>query len=120
MWHDVWHTGAMREFPVRKHPRLPRPVYQAGHIFFLTCATYARFPWFERFEGLAHASVELLESIAAELGTDVFAWCFMPNHVHLLIRDDDTVEFVRRFKGKLTPIARKLECGRSLWQKSFL
>ena len=37
----------------------------------------------------------------------------------LLVRDDDTVEFVRRFKGRLTPIARKIDPGRSLWQKSF-
>ena len=43
----------------------------------------------------------------------------MPDHVHLLVRDDDTVEFVRRFKGRMTPLARKLERGRSLWQKSF-
>ena len=37
----------------------------------------------------------------------------------LLVRDDDTVEFVRRFKGRLTPIARKIDPGSSLWQKSF-
>lgn len=43
----------------------------------------------------------------------------MPDHVHMLVRDDDTVEFVRRFKGRMTPIARKLERGRSLWHKSF-
>ena len=107
------------QFPVRKHPRLPMPVYQAGHIFFLTCSTYERFPWFERFEELAHASVKLLEVLAAERGTDIFAWCLMPDHLHLLVRDDDTVEFVRRFKGRMTPIARKLKRGRSLWQKSF-
>lgn len=109
----------MTEFPVRKHPRLPRPVYQNGHIFFLTFSTYARFPWFERFEDLSLASVKLLETLAHERGTDVFAWCFMPDHCHLLIRDDDTVEFVRRFKGRLAPVARKLERGRSLWQNSF-
>ena len=76
----------MTEFPVRKHPRLPRPVYQAGHIFFLTCATYERFPWFERYEELALASVELLESLAVERETDIFAWCIMPDHVHVLER----------------------------------
>jgi putative transposase len=115
----VWQRGALTQFPVRKHPRLPRPVYQDGHIFFLTCSTYARFPWFERFEELALASIKLLESLTVERGTDIFAWCFMPDHCHLLVRDEDTVEFIRRFKGRLSPIARKMERGRSLWQKSF-
>jgi putative transposase len=109
----------MTQFPVRKHPRLPMPVYQDGNIFFLTCSTSARFPWFERFPELAFSSVRLLESLAVERETDVFAWCFMPDHCHLLVRDNDTIEFVRRFKGRLTPLARKMERGRSLWQKSF-
>lgn len=109
----------MTEFPVRKRPRLPRPVYQAGHIFFLTFTTHGRFPWFDRFEELTLASVKLLETLAVERGTDIFAWCLMPDHVHLLVRDDDTVEFVRRFKGRLAPVARKIAPGRSLWQKSF-
>ena len=109
----------MIQFPVRKHPRLPRPVYQEGHIFFLTCTTYSRFPWFERFEKLAFEAVRLLESLADERGTEIFAWCLMPDHCHLLIQDYDIIEFVRLFKGRLTPMARKMESGRSLWQKSF-
>ena len=43
----------------------------------------------------------------------------MPDHCHLLIQDYDIIEFVRLFKGRLTPMARKMESGRSLWQKSF-
>lgn len=98
----------MKSFPVRKHPRLPIPVYQEGHIFFITCTTYSRFRWFERYRIMATTAVELLESLASERGTDIFAWCMMPDHCHLLIRDSNTIDFVRLFKGRLTPVARKL------------
>ena len=80
-------SSTMISFPVRKYPRLPRPVYTDGHIFFLTCATYARVPWFGRFEELASALVRLLASLADERNTDIFAWCVMPDHCHLLIRE---------------------------------
>ena len=114
----------MKQFPVRKHPRLPRPVYREGHIFFLTCSTYRRHPWFERIVGTwvypRPAADELPPyRMADERGTEIFAWCFMPDHCHLLVQDEDMLEFVRLFKGRLTPIARKIEHGRQLWQKSF-
>ena len=96
----------MPQFPVRKHPRLPMPVYKDGHVFFITCSTFCRHPWFARFKELAASSVQLLEALAEERGTDIFAWCFMPDHVHLLLQDPDVVAFVRLFKGKLTPTAR--------------
>ena len=63
--------------------------------------------------------MQLLETLANERGTEVFAWCFMPDHVHFLLQDFDLVEFVRLFKGRLTPRARQLERSRPLWQKSF-
>jgi REP element-mobilizing transposase RayT len=43
----------------------------------------------------------------------------MPDHCHLLLRDNNVVEFMRLFKGKLTPVARTLESRRTLWQRSF-
>ena len=43
----------------------------------------------------------------------------MPDHVHLLLQDQEVVDFVRLFKGKMTPRARKIEPERRLWQRSF-
>ena len=68
---------------------------------------------------MATTAVGLLESLASERGTDIFAWCMMPDHCHLLIRDSNTIDFVRLFKGRLTPVARKLIKGQKLCQKSF-
>jgi REP element-mobilizing transposase RayT len=43
----------------------------------------------------------------------------MPDHVHLLLQGSDVIDFVRLFKGRMTPKAREIEPERSLWQRSF-
>jgi len=43
----------------------------------------------------------------------------MPDHIHFLIQGANIIDFIRLFKGKLTPIARLIEPGRKLWQRSF-
>ena len=43
----------------------------------------------------------------------------MPDHIHLLLQDNNVMEVVRLLKGRLTPGARRLEPGRALWQRSF-
>jgi len=43
----------------------------------------------------------------------------MPDHVHFLLQGKGIVDFIRQFKGKLTPQARAVEPGRKLWQRSF-
>ena len=43
----------------------------------------------------------------------------MPDHIHILIEDLDIVEYVRLFKGTMTPLARKKDPTRQLWQRSF-
>ena len=43
----------------------------------------------------------------------------MPDHIHLLIQGKNIINFIRLFKGRLTPIARSIEAGQKLWQRSF-
>ena len=49
----------------------------------------------------------------------IYALCIMPDHVHFLLQGKGIVDFVRQFKGKLTPQARAVDPGRKLWQRSF-
>ena len=63
--------------------------------------------------------VELLLNFAKRRETVLYAWCIMPDHIHLLLQDKDVVELVRLLKGRLTPEARRLEPGRVLWQRGF-
>ena len=108
-----------RTYHVRRKIRLPGIEYQAGHVFFVTVTTHLRQPWFRLHPGLADTCVDVLRELARERGSVLYAWCVMPDHVHVLVEDEDLVEFVRRFKGRMTPRARRLGAKRRLWQRSF-
>jgi len=105
--------------PVRKSIRLPQERYREGYVFFITITTHHRHRWFAHYPDLTNEATDLLLDLVSERRTDLYAWCFMPDHLHLLIRDLDVVAFVRRFKGALTPLARRRQPTCRLWQRSF-
>lgn len=88
-------------------------------MFFITIGTHERHQWFQLYPDLADAFIGILKSLAKERDATLFAWSVMPDHIHLLVQDQDVVEFVRRLKGRMTPQGRKAEPGRKLWQRSF-
>jgi putative transposase len=105
--------------PERKTIRLPKDVYSGNNVFSVVMATADRYPWFGLYRKLADAAVQLLIDLALERDATLYAWCIMPDHVHLLLQDNDLVGFVRLFKGMLTTKSRALEPTRPLWQRSF-
>lgn len=109
----------MQSLPRRKKIRLDPSAYRQGEVFFVTISTFQRYPWFGTHPELAGKAVQLLSDLLAERGTGLYAWCIMPNHVHLLVRDEDIVQLVRLFKGRMTPTAHALNSKRPLWQRSF-
>ena len=109
----------MERFPVRKKIRLPLPVYNQGHTFFITVTTHLKYPWFSFYPQLCEAALQIMIDLAPDRGTVIYAWCVMPDHMHLLLQDKGIVDFIRLFKGKMTPSARKIEPKRRLWQRSF-
>ena len=108
-----------RDYPIRRKIRLPKILYRQGRVFFITIATHQRHPWFSLHPALAEQCVELLMSLAETRGAILYAWCAMPDHIHLLIGDDDVVDFIRLLKGRMTPLARRHDPGKRLWQRSF-
>jgi putative transposase len=66
--------------------------------------------------------IKTLSEMALATGFDVLAYCFMPNHLHLLVQgkseSSNLHRFVQRFK-QVTGFAYKTEEGRSLWHRSF-
>jgi putative transposase len=109
----------MKSYPVRKRIRLPSYVYEQGHAFFITIATHRKYPWFLLYPNLGKHAIGLLRHLISAREATLFAWCIMPDHIHLLLRGDSVVEFVGSFKGTMTPMARQIEAGRRLWQRSF-
>ncbi len=53
---------------------------------------------------------------------ELLAYCFMPDHVHVMVQGQndasDLIKFVRRFK-QATGYRHKRTTGESLWQQSF-
>jgi len=105
--------------PVRKRIRLPLASYEQGNAFFITISTYRRHSWFGLHTELAAEDQRFLSELSFERGSRVYAWCIMPDHVHLLLQDPAVVDFVRLFKGRLTPRATRFEPGEEMWQRSF-
>ena len=109
----------MQDSRSRKSIRLSSDAYQHGNAFSITIATFERHPWFGLYAELTGMVPQLLLEIAKERETVLFAWCVMPDHLHLLLQDKDIIGFVRVLKGRLTPEGRRLRLGRVLWQRSF-
>jgi REP element-mobilizing transposase RayT len=109
----------MPPLPTRKKIRLPDSAYRQGHAFSVTINTHERYPWFQNHKELPEKLTQVLLSLASERRADLFAWCLMPDHLHLLIQDKHLVDFIRLLKGRMVPEARRLEQGRPLWQHSY-
>ena len=107
------------KLPDRKTPRLPRERYQRGTPTLVTAVTHVRAPWFARSPALPRAATEILLSLAQEREARLDAWCWMPEHVHVLVKDADTVSFVRLLKGRIAAEARRQGLRARLWQRSF-
>lgn len=109
----------MQRKPSRKKIRLPLPVYEAKRTASVTIGTHLRRPWFSLFPEFSGRIVEILKESALDSDARLFAWCIMPDHVHLLAECENLVDLVRRFKGRATSVARAVDRDRRLWQRSF-
>ena len=80
-----------------KKIRLDRDVYAIeGAMCFITICTEGKMPLFKN-EALTRVFIDQLKTDAKSCGVPVFAYCFMPDHVHLVIgpgREKDIVGFV--------------------------
>jgi putative transposase len=104
----------------RKNIRLTGDAYLGPGAFFLTLATFRARALFSRPE-VVLPCIERLQQAARRTGFDVVAYCFMPDHVHLLVRtskSENVTNFVRLFK-QLTGYAYRRSYGDALWQRSY-
>ena len=108
--------------PVRKRLRLDLQLYgQPDRVCSITMAVKGRQPVFEHPQ-LATAVVKLLEDLAAEHGIPVYAYCVMPDHVHLVVSASascDILTFVGRFKSLALRAAWSQGIRGTFWQRSF-
>ena len=114
--------AAVMQLNRRKKIRLGPEIYHIVYIpCFVTIATKGKQKKFSN-QDLAHDFVALLKKLCGENNIPIYAYCIMPDHVHLLINASDRkgiVEFVREIKSLSTRIAWQHGYNGTIWQRSF-
>ena len=105
---------------LRKSPRLRDFDYVGSFAYSLTIITRARAPAFAA-KDAADATLDCLGRSCARYGFTLLAYCFMPDHLHVLLwgnGDLSLTDLVRHFK-QLSGYRYKQEHGAHLWQISY-
>ena len=104
----------------RKRNRLPLETYRGARAYFLTLACARRTRTFTE-RRVVENCIETLRSCSERHGFAVLAYCFMPDHLHLLVQgasDSDLPQFVKDFKQQ-TGYSYRCSNSAALWQKSY-
>ena len=108
--------------PRRQRIRLDGPVYSIqGQVFSVTVGTSPRAPVFEE-QGFGLECIRILNDLQQEMGNPVYAFCLMPDHVHLLLEATEASPlpaFVGRWKSLSYQARRQRGNPRVFWQRSF-
>ena len=104
-----------------KLPRLESFDYVGSYRYFLTFCTAHREPAFCRAEAVQLVLTQILRA-AKEHGFEIIAYCFMPDHVHLLVQGAGSNSEMKRFAKVAKQYAGfhyKQQNGKPLWQPSY-
>ena len=107
--------------PFKPVPRLRGFDYCGPHRCFVTFCTHARQPYFQSGDAVSLIAAQLLRT-ATDHAFAVIAYCYMPDHLHLLVEgcavDATLAQFVRSFKQR-SAFHWKQQAGGTLWQRSY-
>ena len=107
--------------PLRRPRRLDNFTYVGQNAYSVTICTYRRHPAFLDHEFTREAIARLLRT-AGKFGFEVIAYCFMPDHVHLLLlgarEDSDFKAFIKSWNTQTGFYWRRRTTGR-LWQDGY-
>ena len=112
--------GTHRQTWWRKRNRLDRSVYRGPGMFSITATTWRRRRVFVDGAEVRRYQVELGEC-ARTNGFVLLAYCFMPDHLHVLVEGSegsDLARFVKAFK-QASSFDYRRRIGRPLWQRSY-
>ncbi len=105
----------------RKKIRLPRQTYSKPNLIFsVTICTKDRRPVFLN-EEWANKTTEALKSGPFGKYTQCYAYCLMPDHLHLQIspRDGNLIDLISGWKSYTANFLRKSGLKGSCWQRGF-
>jgi len=105
---------------LRQSPRLKDFTYEGPFAYHLTFVMRGRLPLFQTGEAV-RLCLEALEAACQRYDFSALAYCFMPDHVHLLLAGQEASSlrnFARHFK-QISGYRFKRKHGASLWQISY-
>ena len=105
---------------IRKNrPRLKNFDYKGYHCYFVTICTHNKAPLFED-DSLVRELIKTLRDKSDAFGFKVMVFCFMPDHIHLLLQGDspdcDLKRFISAYKQSTGYQYKKKS---KLWQPSY-
>jgi putative transposase len=104
----------------RKVNRLELDLYCQERIYFITICTFDGQGTFKDLQ-VVNLLLEKLKACCKTFGFVNYVYCFMPDHLHLLLggkEGSDLIKMIKQFK-QLTGFHFKKETRKKLWQKSY-
>ena len=105
----------------RRHtPRLSTFDYLGSYRYSLTICTYKRRPYFNASTNVERALLQISRS-AEGREFEILAYCFMPDHLHMLVAGRTETSNAQRFidlAKQLSGYAHRQATGERLWQRS--
>lgn len=101
----------------RKSNRLKLGNYKTLHIYYLTLNCNERNRYFTDGRFIEDCLNEL-KKLTEKFHSKIWAYCFMPDHLHLLLETEGCLKFMKSFK-QITGYSFRQQGGQNLWQKSF-
>ena len=105
----------------RKNIRLDKEIYSnPNQIFSITICTKDQQPFFSN-KLYAQAIIKTFQTKPFHQNANLYAYCLMPDHLHLLIspKDENLIDFIRRWKSYVVSILNKSDFTGPCWQRSF-
>ena len=105
----------------RKQHRLAVEYYRGIKVYFVTITVADRRLVFVA-DALVSSHLDTLGRAASKHVLDIIAYCYMPDHLHLLVagreQASDLIALIKDYK-QVTGFYYKKQTGHALWQKSF-
>lgn len=106
---------------MKKRIRLESFDYLGAYRYFVTICTHNQKQAFTS-ERCIRTVSDILKETAEQEGFTVWAWCFMPEHLHILVEGvdekSDFRRFIKIFKQKSGYQRKQIE-GEKLWQEDY-
>jgi len=110
------------QLPHRKTTRLKDFDYSLPHAYFITLCTKDKVEYFKD-NGFYREIIGCLIHEKEKYGFSIYAYCLMPDHLHILLSPKELgrsiPDFIGAFKSKTTRTAWQRGIRGSLWQSSF-